>query len=41
MRSARLGEQGHARDLGASGRHDEFGSGLIQPPAPLHGVGVK
>jgi len=30
-----------ARDLGAPGRDDEYGYGLIQPRAALRGVGVK
>jgi hypothetical protein len=30
-----------ARDLGASGRDNEYGYGLIQPRIALRGVGVK
>lgn len=30
-----------ARDLGTSGRDNEYGYGLIQPRVALHGVGVK
>jgi serine protease len=30
-----------ARDLGAPGRDDEYGFGLIQPRIALRGVGVR
>jgi serine protease len=30
-----------ARDLGAPGRDNEYGYGLIQPRAALRGIGVR